>query len=104
MGSNRRRTSSPQYQLTSVSFRKLDSACCRGEPAGKWRSPRRMVREDTGASHAIRPTVSPMAANPRYRIGTARGGWRQNGRKISTVKQGDLPGTKAQAGQESEHP
>jgi len=47
VGSNRRRTSSPQYRLTSVSHRKLDSACCRGEPARKWRNPRRTVREDT---------------------------------------------------------
>src|SRR5580692_8855033 len=46
-----------------------------------------------GASSAMRPTVSPMAENARYRIGTARGGWRQNGRKAQQRTQGSLSTT-----------
>ena len=53
----------------------------------------RLVREDTITAErhdAIDGT--PDVGNPRQRIGTARGGWRQKGRKVQHRKQGDLPG------------
>src|SRR5438876_3252603 len=46
-----------------------------------------------GASSTMRPPVSPMAENARLRIGTARGGWRQNGRKMQQRTQGYLSTT-----------
>jgi hypothetical protein len=38
----------------------------------------------------MRPTVSSMPENARHRIGTAMGGWRQNGQKVQQRKQGSL--------------
>jgi hypothetical protein len=72
-----------------VSRRKLDSACCRGEPAGKRRNPRRTVREDT--AHRRDATDGKLDAGKRQTSHRDGNGWLEAEWTEGATKEAGIP-------------